>query len=152
MTRLWIQLGRIAYWMTRPAIAICIRFTHRTRVMIICDNHVLLVKGWLSAGQWQLPGGGVHRHESARQGALREVREETGIQLDAADMWPLYQGRVTDGMSFYMTAYSVMLSSRPVVQKQARELIDYAWVPITELSAKELTADSYRLLTVWLKR
>ncbi len=36
--------------------------------------------------QWYFPGGGVHRHESAADAAIREIREELGIALRPEDL------------------------------------------------------------------
>ena len=51
--------------------------------LCIEDERILLVRiaegYWSGVGQWTLPGGGVDFGESPRDGALRELTEETGL-------------------------------------------------------------------------
>jgi ADP-ribose pyrophosphatase YjhB (NUDIX family) len=60
----------------------------RTAIFVTRDDHgrVLLVKqrGGPLAGIWLLPGGGVEEAESFEEAVLREVREETGLEIAAA--------------------------------------------------------------------
>ncbi len=53
-------------------------------VGIVClrDDHVLLVKRGQPPrkGEWSLPGGRIEYGEGAKAAALRELREETGVQ------------------------------------------------------------------------
>jgi len=42
---------------------------------------VLLIRQTYGTATWKLPGGGVKRRESFVQGALREAREEVGLEL-----------------------------------------------------------------------
>jgi 8-oxo-dGTP diphosphatase len=51
--------------------------------VITCDDHVLLAL-WNEPDPhlWTLPGGGVELAESVEEGALREVREETGYDVE----------------------------------------------------------------------
>ena len=78
-------------------------------------DEILLLKraeGSALAGQWFLPGGMVEEGELPEEGALRELREEAGVEIDGElelvgaypmhvygyDMIQLsYRGRVADG-------------------------------------------------------
>jgi ADP-ribose pyrophosphatase YjhB (NUDIX family) len=51
----------------------------RTLVLDEGDRHVLLVRHGYAPG-WLLPGGGVERTEAAVDAAIREIREEGGIE------------------------------------------------------------------------
>jgi 8-oxo-dGTP diphosphatase len=54
------------------AYALCVR-----------DQRILLCRiadgSWSGVGQWTLPGGGLEFGEAPRDGALRELAEETGL-------------------------------------------------------------------------
>ncbi|MEO1305215.1 MAG: NUDIX hydrolase [Pseudomonadota bacterium] len=53
-------------------------------VGVICfrDDHVLLIRRGTppKKGEWSLPGGRIEPGEPARDAALRELREETGVE------------------------------------------------------------------------
>jgi len=51
----------------------------RTLVLGADDSEVLLVRHGYTAG-WYLPGGGVERGEALVEAAIREIREEAGIE------------------------------------------------------------------------
>jgi len=44
----------------------------------------LVLSGWLNTGEWGLPGGGLHKNEPTVDGLLREVREETGLDVEVS--------------------------------------------------------------------
>ncbi len=71
------------------------------------EERVLLVHGsgiGPAAGYWVLPGGGVEPGETPLQVAIREVREETGLQLTETDVTgPIGSGQVA--FSFGNVAY-----------------------------------------------
>jgi 8-oxo-dGTP diphosphatase len=48
--------------------------------VIVRDGRLLLAL-WSEQGRWTLPGGGVELHETVEEGAVREVREETGYDV-----------------------------------------------------------------------
>src|SRR2546427_10694568 len=55
-----------------------------TLCFILHDSRVLLLKknpGLFGAGKWNAPGGKVQPHETAEHCAIREVHEETGLEV-----------------------------------------------------------------------
>jgi 8-oxo-dGTP pyrophosphatase MutT (NUDIX family) len=56
------------------------------------DGRILLFRaelGSMAAGHWwELPGGGIERGESYVDAAVREIREETGLQISAGQVGP----------------------------------------------------------------
>jgi len=45
-------------------------------------------------GAWEFPGGKCEADETTRQALARELREETGMVLQAAQPWPVLEGPV----------------------------------------------------------
>jgi 8-oxo-dGTP pyrophosphatase MutT (NUDIX family) len=69
------------------------------RVVLVADDRVLLQQGFdpgrPEAGSWWLtPGGGLNDGESAEDGAVREVLEETGLRLSPVQLGPVIATRV----------------------------------------------------------
>ena len=58
---------------------------------IVCDDHgrIVLVKRKDNA-LWALPGGGMELGESIEQGAVREVKEETGLDVEVDGLVGVY--------------------------------------------------------------
>lgn len=57
---------------------------HRVGVLVVlfneCDEVLLLQSVFHTTSDWGLPGGWLKRREAPGQGALRELREETGLE------------------------------------------------------------------------
>lgn len=51
-------------------------------------DQVLLVKGWKKSAAWSFPRGKINKDEDDLNCAIREVYEETGYDLDAAELVP----------------------------------------------------------------
>ena len=51
-------------------------------------DEVVLVKGWKKSASWSFPRGKINKEETDLDCAIREVWEETGLDLDAAGLVP----------------------------------------------------------------
>lgn len=66
--------------------------THRVGAFAVirdADGRVLISRR-VDSGWYNLPGGGVEPHESAPEGVIREVREETGLEVSVGRLIGLY--------------------------------------------------------------
>lgn len=62
------------------------------RMIIVRENQVVLVRVSYHKG-WFLPGGGVDRGESYLAAAIREAREEAGVEVTRARLQGVYLSR-----------------------------------------------------------
>jgi 8-oxo-dGTP pyrophosphatase MutT (NUDIX family) len=138
MRKLWIFLGRIAGYMSWPLVWIVIRRTTRTRILLNSGDKILVTKGWLSTGKWSLPGGGMHRGEKPAEAVLRELREETNIELTETQL--KYQGakKQTNGLPFRYHLFSASASQELDFKKQRFEIVDVQWLDRRELLKKSV--------------
>ena len=68
-------------------------------VAIVSEGQILLVKRSENAGKypnfWSVPMGGVEKDETFREGAARELQEETTLDINPKDL--VYLGTIKDG-------------------------------------------------------
>lgn len=139
-------IGRIAFWLSWPALWVYLRGSRRARVIVITGDKVLLVKLWLSAGSWILPGGGIHRGENHLAAAVREVREETGVVIDPVQLKTVTEGVFSDyGLKFKGILYLVELDTEQPIRVQKTEIAKAVWQPLGQL--ENLSPLTKRLLS-----
>ncbi len=68
-------------------------------------GHVLLVKQSYGHLNWEIPGGGAEIGESIVETALREVREETGLRVEAERTTGVYYEPALDLLSFVLLCH-----------------------------------------------
>ena len=64
-------------------------------VLVVVDGRLVLVKRAIepALGRWGFPGGYVDRGEPVEDAAIREVKEETGLEVALSDFVGLYSRR-----------------------------------------------------------
>lgn len=66
--------------------------THRVGAFAIIrdDQGRVLISRRTDSGWFNLPGGGVEPHESANEGLVREIREETSLEVEVGRLVGIY--------------------------------------------------------------
>lgn len=112
---------------------------------------VLLVErgGEPYKGYWALPGGFLNPDEEAGQGALRELREETGLEPAHVEQLHAYSTPGRDPREWVISvAYMALVRPREV--KGSDDAADARWFPLDEVP--QLAFDHADMLRDALKR
>ncbi len=83
---------------------------------VILDDHgrALLIQR-RDNGQWEAPGGILELHEDIESGLIREVREETGLEVEPIALTGVYKNmaRGIIALVFYCRAVGGQLTRKP---------------------------------------
>ena len=135
MKKAWQTLGTIAFWTSWPLIYLYLAGTQRSKILVIAEGRVLVVKSWLGPGSWSLPGGGLHRGEEPLDGVLRELQEETGLSLPGEQVRPLFSGVVRQhGLSVRYRCFVLQLPEVLALRPQRFEITDAQWLTKSQLA------------------
>jgi len=112
--------------------------------LIICDGKILLEKrkSEPGRGKWSIPGGLVELGESTEQTVIREVKEETGLEVENPELFDVVDnveldedGRIK--YHFVMVDYFVKLKGG--VLKASSDAEELKWVRLGEVEKYDLT-------------
>ncbi len=130
-------VGKVVFWATWPALYLLLVRSKRTRVIVEAEGKILLVRPWLGSGQWELPGGGIHRGEAPAVAAARELEEETGVQVAPEDLELLSEERLRGyGLSFWCHTYVVRLPAAVQLRPQPSEILEASWLSTEDETVK----------------
>ena len=117
--------------------------------IILDDDQILLEKRKNSPGKgkWTVPGGLVDLGETAEQAVIREVKEETGLEV--------YDPRLVDvvnyislgekgGVMYHYVIIDYLVTSKGGKPKASSDADDLKWVPFNEVEEYDLT-ETFRL-------
>jgi 8-oxo-dGTP diphosphatase len=101
--------------------------THGTLVALWNGGEVLLVRNSY-VPYYSLPGGYLHRGESARDAVIRELREEVGIIADPERLaLALERTHDWEGKRDHVQIFTLDVDIRPIIAVDHREVIEAAW-------------------------
>lgn len=116
----------------------------------------LIAPGYPGAGQWTLPGGGLHWGESPEEAVHRELYEEAGLRgelvallgIDTFQIERTIEGRRI-GFHAVRVVYEIAASGEPRVTEVDGSVAEARWVPmdrISKLPTVNLVTAGLRLL------
>lgn len=133
--------------------------THLRHVTVDClvieADRILLVKRadhFLEGGKYALPGGYLDLHETTRQGALREAREETGYDIEIQYLFhindnPHRRHDIRQNVTFYYVAQPLKK-----VQEPDEESTDVRWFSFDALPPQQdIAFDHYDEIQLYLR-
>jgi ADP-ribose pyrophosphatase YjhB (NUDIX family) len=115
-------------------------------VLIARDGRILLGKRGPSSrepGKWSFPAGFVERGERVERAAVREAREETGLDIIVGDLVGLYS---SDGETVVLAVYEATAVGEP---RAGDDLTEVGWFATAELPELAFPRDQ-RILDAWL--
>ncbi len=137
MKRLLAFGARVAYCIGYPVFGLYLHNSRRTRVLLMCDNALVLHRSYGGLQKWSLPGGGIHKNENAINAALREVKEEVGLTLHEADLTCLGEDRLPVDRVWprYAAVFYVahLQKKHPLTIKRPFEVIEARWCSLDAL-------------------
>ena len=120
-------------------------------VVVLRGDEVLLVQRGKppKAGSWSIPGGAQHLGETVAEAALREVREETGLEVRLGNRLGVVDSIQRDEAGRVVFHYTLVdfaahwVVGEPVAGDDAA---DVAWVRIDELHRHDLWDETVRII------
>ena len=120
-------------------------------VGVVCfrDDSVLLVKRRQAPVAWSIPGGGQELGETTREAALRELREETGVDARLLGLVDVVDAVGRDGGGRIRHHYTLVdfaaewVSGEPAADDDVSEA---EWMPLAEVERLGMWSETVRVI------
>jgi 8-oxo-dGTP diphosphatase len=101
------------------------------QALVIQENKILMVKQYVQRGDivWNYPGGGIEEFETPEQACIREVKEETGYDIEIKRL--LFKNSNKYSFVAEIIGGKLYLDLDNEVNK---DIIDVAWISLSNRS------------------
>lgn len=112
--------------------------------VVVQNDKVLIVKRAHEPrkGEWSLPGGRVQLGESLVEAARREIKEETGLDVDVGPLVELFDRvhHLDDRVQYHFVIADYLCTPRGGTLAAADDAEDVAWIGVDELASYGVSA------------
>lgn len=138
------RCGRVHYQNAKPTAC----------ALVVRDGRVLLVRRAIppALGQWDIPGGFLEADEHPEAGVVRELREETGLEITITRLLGMYIGAYVYGDEQAYTLDIVFVASAPSGEPRASDdAAEIGWFAPAELPETLAFTHQHAVLDDWRK-
>ena len=111
--------------------------------IILRDDEILLVKRGSEPGlgKWSIPGGSLEIGETLEEGLKREVREETGLQIEVGRLAGIGDLIVSDQgvLKWHYLLINYLAVATGGELRPATDATECRWVELSEIRAYDVT-------------
>jgi len=112
--------------------------------VIICDGKILLEKRKYDPGKgmWSIPGGLVELGEGAEQTVVREVKEETGLEVEKPEHIDVVDNVIKDRngeIKYHFVIIDYFVKLKGGTLKAASDAEELRWITFDEVEKYDLT-------------
>mgnify|MGYP005780485347 CR=1 FL=1 len=106
------------------------------------DNKILMVQEGLDFcyGQWNYPAGHVDEFENITEAAIREVKEETGLDVKLKGVLPISETELKDETHIIIRFVAEVIGGK--ITFDSNEILDVKWIDIEDI--KKMTEKELR--------
>ena len=120
-------------------------------VVILRGEEVLLIRRGKPprVGHWSLPGGAQELGETVNEAAVREVMEETGVEIEIIGLVDVVDSIRRDGdgqVEFHYTLVDLAAEWRSGEARPGSDADGVRWVPIAEIDDLGLWSETVRIV------
>jgi len=132
-------------------------FLISTKAMISQSGKLLMLR-IAGSDQWELPGGLLEMDEDLADGLIREVREETGLNVAVGKIVSVWDNRfgtfiVRDGrtLNVRIILIAYLCSTSESTIRISHEHDDFRWVPNEELTQMNLITNTREAIDAYVQ-
>jgi len=120
--------------------------------VVVADGRVLLIRRGKAPllGRWSIPGGTVESGETLEQALVREMAEETGLDVAPVQLLTVFDRIDRDGdrvvFHYVIVDYLCRCLSPPATARAGSDALEARWVGAEELEPLNLTAKALEVV------
>jgi 8-oxo-dGTP diphosphatase len=118
--------------------------------VVVHEGRVLLIRRGKEPlyGRWVVPGGTVELGEPLERALVRELREETGLEVDPCELLTVFDRieRDGEGVVYHYVIVDYLCRWRSGEARAASDALDVAWARPEELERYDLPAKALEVV------